>query len=66
MASEWQEHAAPFLRKALKEAARTFAGPRTRTAAQERALKKARSDRDKLNKRIRQLRDAPRTARRRS
>ena len=53
--SEWQKHVAPFLRKAVKQARKTYKPKNGLTAAQKRSLKAMQKRRDELNDKIRKM-----------
>lgn len=56
MATDWQKHSGPYLKKALKQAAKTFRskmkGP---TPAQKKRIKELQKKRDQVNAEIRKL-----------
>lgn len=57
MATSWQKHAAPFLKKALKQAAKSFVKKTGMTAAKKRAIKQAQKQRDSLNAKIKRMKN---------
>ncbi len=51
----WQQHSAPFLRKALKQAAKSFKRKDGITPAKRKQIKTLQNQREKINARIRKL-----------
>lgn len=55
--SDWQKHVGPFLAKAVKQARRSFKPKNGMTPARKKQLISLRKQRDKMNDRIRKLKD---------